>query len=205
MEVKRRFLMMLISLLTVILSTNLCFAAPTITSITPTSGPVGGGTEVTVYGTGFVDGTNVYIGWCQATVTYVAPDGTSLKCTTSSCSAGVGDVVVSNPDNQSATLKDAFTYFANIIYVNKNDSTCDGKKPCYTSIQDAINRPGSGYNILKSGGTYTEPISLNESKTVTLKGGWDSSFKNQSETTILRNAPKAPQGSITLQMLRIIP
>jgi len=207
MKRKITFGLIMISFITVILSTTLCFAAPTITSINPTSGPTTGGTEVTIYGSGFVAETTLGVAYASWTVKNVAPDGTWLTCTTGSYPAGVVSVTVNNPDFQSATLEDAFTYYypSDIIYVNKNDSTCGGNQPCYTSIQDAINRPGSGYDILISGGTYTEPISLNESKTVTLKGGWDSFFKNQNETTILRNAPKAPQGSISLQMLKIIP
>ena len=61
MKAKRKFLMMLISLIAVILSTNLCFAAPSITSISPTSGPSNGGTQVTVYGSGFVGGSGSYV------------------------------------------------------------------------------------------------------------------------------------------------
>ncbi|MCF8146190.1 MAG: hypothetical protein K9N21_19960 [Deltaproteobacteria bacterium] len=91
------------------------------------------------------------------------------------------------------------------MYVNKDDDTCDNHSPCYTSIQDAVNNADSGSNILIAGGTYTELITLNYSKSMTLQGGWDMSFQDQSGTTILRNAPKAPQGSLTLQELIIKP
>ncbi|EFK96916.1 conserved hypothetical protein, partial [sediment metagenome] len=44
-----------------LLFSTLAFAAPTVTSISPTSGPSNGGTEVTVYGSGFVDGDYAYV------------------------------------------------------------------------------------------------------------------------------------------------
>ena len=92
-----------------------------------------------------------------------------------------------------------------IIYVNKDDGTCDGNSPCYTSIQTAINAADSGVVIKIAQGTYTESITLDEVKSLTLQGGWDTSFENQNGTTTLQGAPKAPLGSLTLQELKIQP
>ncbi|HEY33294.1 MAG TPA: hypothetical protein G4O10_09370, partial [Dehalococcoidia bacterium] len=41
--------------------------APTVTSISPTSGPAAGGTSVTITGTNFVNGATVTIGGASAT------------------------------------------------------------------------------------------------------------------------------------------
>lgn len=40
---------------------------------------------------------------------------------------------------------------------------------------------------------------------LTLQGGWNTSFKNLYGTTRLKSAPKAQQGSLTLQDLNIRP
>lgn len=72
------------------------------------------------------------------------------------------------------------------LYVN-TDGSCGGKTPCYTSIQAAINAAADGavINILQ--GTYTESITLNESKSLTIQGGWDSSFTTQSSNTVINS------------------
>ena len=74
-------------------------------------------------------------------------------------------------------------------YVDPNGD-CGGKTPCFNSIQAAINEASSGLFIW-----LTEPmtsIALNESKSLTLQGAWDSSFtsfKVRNCNTILTNAP----------------
>jgi len=98
----------------------------------------------------------------------------------------------------------AFTTLdASILYVSKVG--CGAKTPCYPTIQGAVNAAGADVTIKIAEGTYAELITLSEPKSLTLQGGWDSSFGSQTGTTILRQAPKAPQGSLTLQMLIIKP
>lgn len=83
---------------------------------------------------------------------------------------------------------------------------CGGKTPCYSTIQDAIDAVFRTGMIRISEGNHSETPTVNTAgKKVTLEGGWDTAFKNQTGTTILRNAPKAPKGSITLQNLNIKP
>ena len=91
-----------------------------------------------------------------------------------------------------------------IIYVSSSGS-CGTKQPCLVSIQDAIFLAGPSSTILIAEGIYSEPITLNASKSLTLIGGWDTAFANQAGVTILRNAPGVQQGSITLQSLSIKP
>ncbi len=83
--------------------------APTVSSISPTSGTTAGGTAVTINGTGFLAGATVTIGGMAATGVTVA-SGTSITATTPVHSAGAADVVVKNTDGQSATLSGGFTY-----------------------------------------------------------------------------------------------
>jgi hypothetical protein len=86
-------------------------ATPTITSISPTSGPTAGGTQITLTGTNFVSGATVRVGGVAATgVTFTS--ATQLRATTPAGAAGVAAVQVTNPSGQSVTLNNAFTYTA---------------------------------------------------------------------------------------------
>ena len=67
-------------------------AAPTITGITPTSGPTAGGTAVTITGTGFVTGATVTIGGTAAT-SVTRNSATSISATTPAGSAGAQNVI----------------------------------------------------------------------------------------------------------------
>ena len=91
-----------------------------------------------------------------------------------------------------------------ICYVDPS-GVCGGNSPCYTSIQAAINAASTGAIIRIAQGTYSESITLNTLKSLTLKGGWNSSFTSQAPNTTIIKAPKANQGSLTLQMVIIRP
>lgn len=85
--------------------------APTVASVTASSGTTAGGTSVTIAGTQFRTSgtTSVTFGGSAATAVSVS-SSTSLTCTTPAHSAGAVDVVVTNPDGQSGTLAGGFTY-----------------------------------------------------------------------------------------------
>ena len=86
-------------------------APPDVTGITPNSGPTAGGTSVTISGSAFVSGATVRIGGVLATnVSFV--NSTSITATTPAHAAGAVDVLVTNPDAQSDTLTNGFTYNA---------------------------------------------------------------------------------------------
>jgi len=89
------------------------------------------------------------------------------------------------------------------LYVS--NSGCGTKTPCYTTIQQAVNAAANVAVINIAEGTYSGDFTLSESKSLTLRGGWDSSFTFQNKKTSLIKAPKAPQGSLTLQQLTIKP
>jgi len=67
------------SLLTALQGTDGC---PTVTSVSPTSGPTAGGTSVTVGGSGFTGATAVHFGANAATNVVGDGAGTSLTATT---------------------------------------------------------------------------------------------------------------------------
>jgi plastocyanin len=84
-------------------------APPTVASVGPDSGPVAGGTNVMITGTGFTQGATVAFGTTPATSVNVA-SATSITATAPAGSAGRVDLVVTNSDGQSARLNSGYTY-----------------------------------------------------------------------------------------------
>jgi hypothetical protein len=80
-----------------------------VTSISPVSGPIAGGTTVTIKGSGFVTGATVAIGGVAATGVVVG-GSTSLTAVTGAHATGLADVVVTIPGPRSATLAPGFFY-----------------------------------------------------------------------------------------------
>jgi hypothetical protein len=80
--------------------------APVITSFTPTTGPVAGGTSVTVTGTGLTKST-VTVGGQPGTSVVIASD-TSMTFVTPASVAGPANVVVTN--SAGASAPSVFTY-----------------------------------------------------------------------------------------------
>jgi len=86
-------------------------AAPTVASVTPTSGPTAGGTSVTISGTGFAAGATVTFGGTAA-MNVVVSNSTTITATTPAHAAGAVDVVVTNSNGQSGSKLSAYTYTA---------------------------------------------------------------------------------------------
>jgi hypothetical protein len=82
---------------------------PNFGSLAPNTGPIAGGTSVTITGTGFVTGAKVTFGGAAAT-SVVVNGATSIVAVTPPHAAGSADVEVTNPNNQKTTLKAGFTY-----------------------------------------------------------------------------------------------
>jgi IPT/TIG domain-containing protein len=85
--------------------------APALTSVTPDNGPTGGGTTVTLTGSGLRVGMQVRLGGALAAIGSVDPDGTSASVTTPAHAAGTVDVTVTTPGG-TATLINGYTYVA---------------------------------------------------------------------------------------------
>ncbi len=84
-------------------------AAPTVGSVAPGNGPIGGGTTITLTGTGFVAGAAVTVdGNSCANVNVTS--STTITCLTPSGTAGLKSIVVTNADKQSVTGANLFTY-----------------------------------------------------------------------------------------------
>jgi len=85
--------------------------APTVTSVTPTSGPTAGGTSITITGSGFVSGATVLLGETAAS-NVVVNNSTTIAATTPPHAAGDVNLTVTNSDGQSGSKVNAFTYNA---------------------------------------------------------------------------------------------
>ncbi|HEY0217449.1 MAG TPA: choice-of-anchor G family protein [Cellulomonas sp.] len=87
------------------------YVAPTVTALTPPTGPTAGGTTVTLTGTGLGGTQQVLFGGVPGTGLMVSPDGTSLTVVTPAGTFGAADVQVVLP-GMDVLLADAFTYLA---------------------------------------------------------------------------------------------
>ena len=110
------------------------YEAPTVTAVSPDFGPAGGGTSVTVTGTGFVGDSGVNFGGTPATsVTVVS--ATELLATSPGGTGSV-DVIVSNGNGTSATSPaDLFAYQA----------------PTVTAISPDFGPAGGGTSVTVTG------------------------------------------------------
>lgn len=104
--------------------------AITLTNANPDEGTVDGGTEVTLTGTGFQAGASVSFNdnLCESEDISV-DSATTITATTPAGTAGTGDIVVTNPDQGSATLTDGWTYIEDapvITSVDPDSGTDDG-------------------------------------------------------------------------------
>jgi acid phosphatase len=153
--------------------------APGVSNITPDSGPTAGGTAVTISGSNFVAGATVTIGGTAATNVSLVNSNT-LNATTPAHAAGTVNVVVTNPDAQTGTLTNGFTFNAppggetvlladdfndgsisgskwlvNNLFSGFTDSTVETQETTALSIGPLKqNDDGSHYNGIRSTGAH---------------------------------------------------
>ena len=111
---------------TATVSIDVAAVAPTVTRISPASGPTAGGTAVTVTGTGFTGATSVTFG-AVAAASFSVGSGSSITATSPAGTATV-DVIVTTPGGTSSTSSaDKFTYIAPTYAVSATqDGTGNG-------------------------------------------------------------------------------
>ena len=83
---------------------------PTVTSILPVSGSIGGGTAVTITGTNFYSPAKVTIGDNFTTGLIIVDNSTQIRATTPAGTAGASNVVVTTNSGSSDALTGGFTY-----------------------------------------------------------------------------------------------
>ncbi len=85
-------------------------AAPTVTSVSPTSGSDAGGTSVTITGTGFNGASDVEFGATPA-ASYTVDNDTQITATSPAAADGTVDITVTTPGGTSATsAADQYTF-----------------------------------------------------------------------------------------------
>jgi Regulator of chromosome condensation (RCC1) repeat/IPT/TIG domain len=100
-------------------------AQPTVTKVSPTSGPVGGGTSVTITGTEFNGVTTVSFGETSAAFKVNSP--TSITATAPTHIAATVNITVTNVVGTSPiTTKDRFKYTPTVTSVTPNSGTTGG-------------------------------------------------------------------------------
>ncbi|MGH7019824.1 MAG: IPT/TIG domain-containing protein [Brevundimonas sp.] len=156
-------------------------AAPTVTSISPTSGPTGGGRTVIITGTGFsaAPATGA-VKFGATNATYTINSNTQITATSPANSAGVYDITVTTSGGTSATsAADQFTYVA---------------APTVTSIS-----PTSGPSM---GGTSVTITGTNFSgvTAVTFGATAASGFTVNSATQITATAPAGSAGTVDVRV-----
>ncbi|MCK9485328.1 MAG: IPT/TIG domain-containing protein [Dehalococcoidia bacterium] len=112
--------------------------APSITSISPSSAPLVGGTPAVITGTGFAAGASVDFGGQPGVVTNVT--ASQIEVTTPARAPGEVVVTVSNPDGQSATLSGAFRFL--------------GPPPTLTAVSPASGPTTGATSIMLTGAEF---------------------------------------------------
>ncbi len=83
---------------------------PTLSGISPSGGSIAGGTLVTLTGTYLESVSSIQFDGDEATSVTPAVDGLSATCLSPAHAAGIVSVTASEPNGDSSTLADAFTY-----------------------------------------------------------------------------------------------
>lgn len=91
-----------------------------------------------------------------------------------------------------------------VVYVSP-DGSCAGQTPCYAKLQQGIDYPYGTFTIKVAQGVYQENIALDESKQITIQGGWDVAFTLQAPQTTVIRAPAVTKGLLTIQNVIIRP
>ncbi|MFH1529846.1 MAG: IPT/TIG domain-containing protein [Pseudomonadota bacterium] len=157
---------------------------PGIASASPDSGPVEGGSLVTVTGTDFQDGAVVGFGGIPATAVDVKSP-TQLTCVTPTHGAGKVDVVLTNPDGGATTFLKGFTYID------------EAEAPVISWIE-----PGSGP---VTGGTvvalYGQNFQPNPTVFFGTKQATALDFKDS--TTVWATSPSGALGTVDLRLVNL--
>jgi len=148
--------------------------APTITGVTPGSGPMTGGTAVTITGTGFDDATGVTFSGLPGTSFSVVDDST-IVVTTPPGVAGPADVVVQSTNGDSAP--GTFTYVA---------------APLVTSISPTMGSTAGGTTVTITGVDFTGATGVD------FGGTPATSFTVDSDTTITATTPAHAAGLVNV-------
>jgi hypothetical protein len=145
---------------------------PAITGISPASGPVTGGTTVTITGAGFTGATSVRFGTANAAMT-VSSDTQITATSPPAASPGTVDITVTTPTGTSpASSADQFAYLPAVTGVEPNSG--------FTTGGDSVTITGAGF----TGATSVQFGTANAAMTV------------NSDTQITATSPRGSVGGV---------
>lgn len=148
---------------------------PVITSVSPSSGSVLGGTIVTITGLNFTGATSVSFGGSQCVIS--SNSGTVIVCTTTAHTSGLVEVIISTPQGQNTTTG------------SQNDFLYTGG-PTVTDLSPNAG-PASGNTIVTITGT-----NFTASGMVVRFGTTSAVFTYIDSTTIVAVAPAHTAGTV---------
>jgi CSLREA domain-containing protein len=152
-------------------------AAPTVTSVSPISGPLAGGTSVSITGTNFTGATAVKFGTTAAT-SFTVNSATSLSATSPAGSAGAVNITVTAPGGTSATgAGNQFTYVS---------------VPAVSAINPSSGTSAGGTSVTITGTNFTGATAVNFGTTVA------TSFTVNSSTSITATSPAGSAGKVDI-------
>jgi len=155
---------------------------PTVTSVTPSSGPTAGGTSVTITGTGFTGASAVKFGTTAAT-TFTVNNPTQITATAPAHAAGTVDVTVTTTGGTSATgAGDQFTYVA---------------APTVTSVSPTSGTTAGGTSVVITGTNLTGASAVNFGGTAA------TTFTVDSATQITATSPAHAAGAVDVTVTTV--
>ena len=122
--------------------------APTVTSITPTSGLIFGGTTTTITGTGFTNATAVTFGGLNA-ASYTVDSATTITAVTPAHAVGLVDVAITTAYG-TATLSAGFEYRTPVLFKPTNDYIITVNNIDISQTQTAKFKESQELNIIEN-------------------------------------------------------
>ena len=157
-------------------------AAPTVTGVSPTSGPLAGGTTVTITGSNLSGATAVDFGVTPGT-NVIATSATQITAVSPAETAGFADVTVVTVGGTSATsLADEFTYVA---------------PPTLTGLSVTGGPLTGGTSVVITGSNFTGATAVKFGSTAA------TTFTVNSATQITATSPAETAGAVTVTVTTV--
>ena len=157
-------------------------AAPSVAGVSPSSGPTGGGTSVTITGASFARASAVSFGGAAAT-NFSVLGNTLISAVAPAGAAGTVDVTVAGPGGTSATgASDHYTYIA---------------APTVTAVSPSQGSTTGGTSVTLSGANFTGATA------VSFGGTAAASFTVNSATSISATSPSGAAGAVDVTVTTV--
>jgi len=151
--------------------------APDVDTASPSSGPVTGGTAVTITGTGFATGATVSFGGSSASA--VVAGSTMINAVAPAHASGPVNITVTNPGGQSGSLTNGFVY-------------ASAPPPAVSGITPNSGTTAGGTSVTINGSAFVAGAS------VSIGGVAATSVIVNNSTTITANTPAHAAGTVNV-------